>query len=591
MLYHLKVWLLLISSHITPVKAASIRLVNGSHSCSGRVEVFYGGMWGTVCHDDWDNPDAEVVCREVGCGPLIEPKKDAFFGEGSLPVLMNKAECVDTESKLIDCPAEKGQTTACDHNKDAGVICMPNIRLVNGINSCSGRVEVFHDNQWDAVCDNGWDAADAAVVCRELGCGDVIEVKKGSYFGSNTIWMQDVQCIGNETTLSSCASNNGPVDVLVAISLTTAGVICQSHIRLVNGSNSCSGRVEVYHDGRWGTVCDDNWDLSDAAVVCKELGCGVAIEEKTGAYFGQGSGPVWIKDLDCSNTDKSTVRNCTSEPWGVNDCGHEKDAGVICEYPIRLTDPNSCSGRVEIYHNDQWGGVCYDNGWDLSEATVVCRELGCGNVSHVISLSSSLLDPAIISNVNCAGNESTLMSCASVWFSSNCLLSGYAGVTCRTIKVVNGPSRCSGAVQVLHERQWGAVCHDSWDETDASVVCRELGCRGYVEAKSNAYFGQVVQQTWMKNVNCNGSENSLIQCASELGNNLCGPESHVGVVCEDVTFKFTMRIKVTSDPAVDLNDLVFRKVILEKITEKLQAQGNFTLRWKTLSNGNIFQPK
>ncbi|XP_043092104.1 deleted in malignant brain tumors 1 protein-like [Puntigrus tetrazona] len=304
----------------------TVRLVNGINSCSGRVEVLHNGIWGTVCDDGWDLTDAAVVCRETGCGDVIEAKSQAYFGPGSGQIWMDDVLCTGNEFTLKSCSSNAWGIHNCNHQEDAGVICLT-VRLVNGDDKCSGRVEVLRGDQWGTVCDDGWDLTDAAVVCRELGCGKVIEAKIEAFFGQGTgpMWMDDVNCAGTESSLMNCRTSG----INDCSHFEDAGVICSS-VRLVNGNDICSGRVEVLHNGTWGTVCDDGWDLTDAAVVCRETGCGDATEAKSAAYFGPGSGQIWMDDVQCIGNE-SKLKNCSSNGWGINNCSHQQDAGVTCK--------------------------------------------------------------------------------------------------------------------------------------------------------------------------------------------------------------------------------------------------------------------
>uniref|UniRef100_A0A672Y827 Soluble scavenger receptor cysteine-rich domain-containing protein SSC5D n=1 Tax=Sphaeramia orbicularis TaxID=375764 RepID=A0A672Y827_9TELE len=107
-------------------------------------------------------------------------------------------------------------------------------------------------------------------------------------------------------------------------SITETGV-------LVGSTTRCSGRVEVFHSGQWGTVCDYDWDLSDAEVVCRQLGCREALSAPGDAHFGQGSGVIWLNNVLCGGTE-STLMDCQHQGFGIHNCGHQDDAGVVCKH-------------------------------------------------------------------------------------------------------------------------------------------------------------------------------------------------------------------------------------------------------------------
>ncbi|NXS72021.1 DMBT1 protein, partial [Pandion haliaetus] len=167
----------------------------------------------------------------------------------------------------------------------------------------------------------------------------------------------------------------------------------------------CAGRVEVKHSGKWGTVCDDYWGMNDAAVVCKQLGCGSAVGATHHGHFGRGSGPIWMNVVGCKGTE-SALSDCEHGGWGEHDCDHSEDAGVICSgkgracclplglgwgkgpwlcpqgatsaAEVRLVDGGKhCAGRVEVKHSGKWGTICSDS-WDMNDVMVVCKQLDCG---------------------------------------------------------------------------------------------------------------------------------------------------------------------------------------------------------------------
>ncbi|XP_054449358.1 galectin-3-binding protein [Pteronotus mesoamericanus] len=116
-------------------------------------------------------------------------------------------------------------------------------------------------------------------------------------------------------------------------------------VRLADGGTANQGRVEVFYQGQWGTVCDNLWNLLDATVVCRALGFENATEALGRATFGQGTGPIMLDEVQCTGTEPS-LANCSSLGWLMSRCGHNQDAGVICSNETRGIYTFDMSGQL-----------------------------------------------------------------------------------------------------------------------------------------------------------------------------------------------------------------------------------------------------
>ncbi|XP_077681758.1 scavenger receptor cysteine-rich type 1 protein M130-like [Eretmochelys imbricata] len=502
------------------------RLANGSTGCSGRVELRHGGTWGALCDSQWDLQAAHTLCQQFDCGFALSMPARELFGTGDGPVWNGTFGCERNESRLRDCPVTALGTTECPPGSEASMMCSGCLggRLVNGT-ECSGRVEIQHGDTWGSLCASHWDLQDANVLCHQLNCGYAMSIRGGAHFGegSGPVWSDAFHCEGTESCLWDCfrmALGNpacSPRD--------TARVTCSGHseaLRLLNGESRCDGRVEISLRGAWGRVLDDQWDMDDASVVCRELQCGDAEKAYNPPKSERGTGPVGLKSVRCGGNE-TRLTLCDSSTSETVQAGIAEDVGVVCSGSRRIRLVNGagrCAGRVEIYYNGSWGTVC-DDFWDLSDSDVVCKQLGCGRAinatpsAHYGQGSGQIW----LDDVNCSGNESNLWDCPSRgWGQHNCRHKEDVGVLCSEftdLRLVSDRD-CAGRLELFYNGTWGSVCSNQMSGVTPAIVCKQLNCGDGGQVARDFAYGVGSGPTWLDHVACSEQHRSLWQCPSGI---------------------------------------------------------------------------
>ncbi|NWI20919.1 LOX3B oxidase, partial [Crypturellus soui] len=310
------------------------------------------------------------------------------------------------------------------------------------------------------------------------------------------------------------------------------------------------GRVEVFYNEEWGTICDDDFTLANAHVLCRHLGFVAAAGWAHSAKYGKGVGRIWLDNVNCGGSEKS-ISDCKHRGWGNSDCSHEEDAGVVCKderipgfkdsnvIEVRTLLAQVGTRRVPAEVNGPGGAlaagaVLSAAGAGAAAAQEMRRQHSEGGGVAAGPAGSRPVSPSVpcspcrlvaerqqlnyrLRSVSCAGTEVHLSLCAFELVRSNasapCAAGMPAVVSCAPgplfaaagahkkrprqqqqgqprIRLKGGAKVGEGRVEVLKSSAWGTVCDDRWNLQSASVVCRELGFGSAKEALTGARMGQ-----------------------------------------------------------------------------------------------------
>ncbi|NWH20712.1 LOX3B oxidase, partial [Grus americana] len=252
------------------------------------------------------------------------------------------------------------------------------------------------------------------------------------------------------------------------------------------------GRVEVFYNDEWGTICDDDFTLANAHVLCRHLGFVAATGWAHSAKYGKGVGRIWLDNVNCAGGEKS-IGDCKHRGWGNSDCSHEEDAGVICKderipgfkdsniievrKPLARAGSRCCLGSCRAGCREPcrgaalpWGSPAWPQSSLKSFPTALwqapmCRSgglspsllAGCaGRVSGPLSPCRLFTERQQLNyrlhSVSCTGTEVHLSMCAFEFYRGNASAACGAGMPA-VVSCVPGPLFATGNAHKKKQRQ------------------------------------------------------------------------------------------------------------------------------------------
>ncbi|XP_028403522.1 scavenger receptor cysteine-rich type 1 protein M130-like, partial [Dendronephthya gigantea] len=295
---------------------------------TGRVEVFHDGQWGRICGKNWDIREAQVACRQLGFPGAIRALSPREVPRGYGKIWLDKLDCTGRETHLSSCSGIDWRDHNCHYYRVAGVEC-----ALRGVDYCSSGLHSCHRNAecittlgggFLCKCNQGYTGTG-------FSCNDINECSsphichsnasctntpgtyrctcKSGFIGNGTFCEDYDECSHSAhycPSIETCRNIVGSHECCFRQS-DGSNVTCQEMTVRLQGPSSFNGtgRVEVRHNGQWGTICDHNWDINDARVVCRQLGYSSALRALRGGQVPSGSGQIWLDEVGCTGNEQN----------------------------------------------------------------------------------------------------------------------------------------------------------------------------------------------------------------------------------------------------------------------------------------------
>ena len=337
--------------------------LQGDTAKVGRLEIYHDGQWGTVCDDRFTKVTAGVACRLLG-----HTGSSTFYtaGDGSGPIWLDSVECQGHETSLAACRHDGWGIDDCSHAEDVGVACAGASPPPPSPPSLTARFDPAPPATHEADPFTVRLSFSEAVTIRPR----VFKRRGLKVTGGTVTRVRRVQKRKDRWKIT-IQPTNATTDVTISLrahrACTARGALCTADGRPLSiplrhtvwgqsdptasegdlrlqGGTAKRGRLEVYHNGRWGTVCDDRFTKVTAGVACRQLG-----HTGGGTFYtaGDGSGPIWLDSVECRGHETSLTA-CRHDGWGIDDCSHAEDVGVECTgtQPMLLQSPQRAIRRA-----------------------------------------------------------------------------------------------------------------------------------------------------------------------------------------------------------------------------------------------------